>query len=699
MPKGADVNDLPIRYDLIVLETGMTVSAARARFEGVDLTTDPVVIIRRQAITTATFHRLSAHRLTDALAGADPAAVLSDLFEFDAANEVEVHPMEAIDLDDLPFGLLTLGSHVFAFSEGAFEAAVAGPRRGGAVPLEMLDELMSAGPMAASDDEPEAAPPSGATPDSEPEPERFSAFPSIDAPFTVDPGEVFTVEVSLQAEATRHTSGTAVIVEDLEPDDLEDDELEFDLLVTGPFTLAPGSSNTGTLRVNRRTLEGDPFVVSLIPGEAPSSYDPTVGMWVARIAVTFSYEGGLAGEAYREVRVNEMGSRSARRESDTNPPATEGSIGPTVPPADVVLILRQEGTSANPTFRLEIHSPHLGSPIDAGVLDLGRDPAGFAKSIVRDVDYTINSQVSDEALTGIGLTLRDEMPDLLDETLHSIWDVLHGADVPEADRRVPDVLLLTDDWTVPWELINIELDASRPPFLGAQVNLGRWPLQYADKLSAEPLDLERMAVMIGYYQDARRLQPLPRAEEEGRVLEATYEARSVNADDAALDRLLAGEFADGFSFSGLHFAGHGESNPDQGTYLMYSTGAKMTFWPFRAATIAREKNAFIFVNACQVGTPDDMLGGYGGLAGAVTGAGFKAFVAPLWSVADDIAQQISLGLYAASVEGIPIAAYLREVRARFFQNESAAAHTTYLAYAYYGHPRLTLGGPTTRGTQ
>ena len=125
----------------------------------------------------------------------------------------------------------------------------------------------------------------------------------------------------------------------------------------------------------------------------------------------------------------------------------------------------------------------------------------------------------------------------------------------------------------------------------------------------------------------------------------------------------------------------------------------MTYWPFRAARIAQEKDAFIFVNACQVGTPDDILGGYGGLAGAVTGAGFRAFVAPLWSVADDIAQQISLGLYAASADGIPIAAYLRDVRARFFQDDEVAAHTTYLAYTYYGHPRLTLGGPITRGTQ
>ena len=562
------MNEVPIRYDLVVLQTGMTARSALARLGDDEPTGDPVVIVRRQGITNATYHRVSFHRLSEQLAATEPDQVLAHILELDAANEVDVFPMETIDLNDPPQGLLTMGGHVFAFSEGMFEAAIAGPRRGGAPdapPVEVRNEVPWAAPRSVAEPPPE----SGSAPDYEEDDTSFAAFPSIEAPFTVDPEEAFTVEVSLQAEATRHTSGTPVVVDELEPEDLEDNELEFDVLVTGPFTTAEGSTNRGTLRVNRHTLAGDPFSVRLVPGDPPESYDPTVGMWVARITVTFSYEGALAGEAYREIRVNAMGSRSNRRESDANPPETAGSVGPVVPPADIVLILRREGTSADSVFRLEIHSPYLDAPVDAGTLDLGRDPEAFAKTVVKDVDYTINSRVSDEALTGIGLTLRDEMPDALFEHLETIWDRLTGDHVPEGSRRVPDVLLLTDDWAVPWELMYTELDADRPPFLGAQVNLGRWPLPFAENLTADPLHLERLAVMIGYYGDARRVQPLPRAEEEGRMLEAAYEARSVNADDTALDLLLDGQFADGFSFSGLHFAGHGESNPEQGTYLMY----------------------------------------------------------------------------------------------------------------------------------
>jgi hypothetical protein len=80
----------------------------------------------------------------------------------------------------------------------------------------------------------------------------------------------------------------------------------------------------------------------------------------------------------------------------------------------------------------------------------------------------------------------------------------------------------------------------------------------------------------------------------------------------------------------------------------------------------------------------------------VVGAGFRGFMAPLWSVSDDIAQQISLGLYEASAEGVAVSAYLREVRGKFRQTESEPAHTTYMAYVFFGHPALRLGGPDRR---
>jgi CHAT domain-containing protein len=138
------------------------------------------------------------------------------------------------------------------------------------------------------------------------------------------------------------------------------------------------------------------------------------------------------------------------------------------------------------------------------------------------------------------------------------------------------------------------------------------------------------------------------------------------------------------------------SDPDKGTYLTYSNGNPMTIYALGAAEIAKARNAFLFVNACQVGTAADMLGEYSGLAGMAVEAGFRGFVAPLWSVSDDVAQEISLGLYEASADGKTISSYLREVRGNFRQTEDVPAHTTYLAYVFVGHPALRLGGPDRR---
>jgi CHAT domain-containing protein len=93
-----------------------------------------------------------------------------------------------------------------------------------------------------------------------------------------------------------------------------------------------------------------------------------------------------------------------------------------------------------------------------------------------------------------------------------------------------------------------------------------------------------------------------------------------------------------------------------------------------------------------------MLGEYAGVAGRAIRAGFRGFVAPLWSVADDVAKDISLGFYESSAKGETVAEFFRTTRTRFLETETEDAHTTYLAYLFYGHPATKLGGPQRRGS-
>ena len=117
------MRDLPIRHDVIVLETGMPVAVVRARLDRFDMTADPVVVVRKQNIASYSFHRISAHQLSERLGGAEPDAVIADLFDFDAGNQVDVHELAEID-DTPPYGIVAMGRTIVGFAEGSFESAI-----------------------------------------------------------------------------------------------------------------------------------------------------------------------------------------------------------------------------------------------------------------------------------------------------------------------------------------------------------------------------------------------------------------------------------------------------------------------------------------------------------------------------------------------------------------------------------------------
>jgi CHAT domain len=677
-----------IRFDILNLNSGATVGWIRSRLGTVDPLVDPVVVVRRQLIGSVTWHRISLGQLVEALRGGDDTTPLCFLVTLDAGNEVLAHRFDQLDAESA-YGVLLLDEEPIAFAEGALAAAEE-PRRG-------LGPAPTAPPAAPPPPPPsEVPPPSDGLGAGEAGREQFSAYPDIVAPTTVRPAEEFEVSVGVAAERPTQTVSDAISIADIDPGQ---DIIRLEVLVSGPFEVAEGSSNAGFVEVNRHTFEHQPLVVRFTTVQPPpDTYDPQIGVWVARVVAAFFHEGVFLGEAYREIRVNQLGARHLDRESDRQPVAVSSPILDSGQDQDVDLTISITNLEpgATGTFGVRLFSRHLPGPIDAGSIHLGSDAREFASRLVQEVDHIIANPVADETLNTIGRLVAEKLPDEVEDALRTVWEATAGEGIDSAERRIPDVLLLTDESAVPWELMSVSLDDSSPSFLGAQVNVGRWPNHKRDRLSSQMLGVHRLGVMVGHYKDARGVQPLPRAEEEGRQLEKRYEARMVNADPNALNLLLAGCFTDGYEIEALHFAGHGESDPTKGTYLMYSDGKPMGVFALGSAPIAAAKDAFVFVNACQVGTAYDMLGGYSGLAGMVVGAGFRGFIAPLWSVADDVAQKISLDLYEASTHGVAVSSYLREVRGKFRQTDTEPAHTTYMAYVFFGHPALRLGGPDRR---
>jgi hypothetical protein len=675
-----------LRFEILRFNSGATLGAVRttlARFHQVD---QLVVLVRRQGVGAVTWHRISARRLIEIVGSGPEGDVLSEHLTLDSVNKVPATEIgEAVHMANR-YGVLLLHGEPIAFMEGSPPSALAGTSR-------------STGEPTARPSHTSPSPPPGAVGESstiEPRGERtFSAFPVIDAPTTVLPNEVFEVTVGVAAHAVRHTSSLGLFVSDL---NLEQETVTLKVMVTGPFRLAVGSANVGDIEVSLETLAHRPLVTRFLPDSPPDTYDPRVGAWTATITAAFFYEGAFIGEGHREIRVNQLGARHVTISSNQTPVTDEGTeLLLAKDTVDVIISIQVQEPGSAGRFRVRLFSKHLRAPVDAGTVYLGENAKVFAARLIEEVDYTIASPLSDETMKSFGTFIADKLPDAVCDTLSTVWEAMNPAGTTREHTRIPDVLLLTDDWAVPWELMSITLDESVAGFLGAQVNLGRWPAKEFARLKAEVIGVQRLGVMVGHYQDARGVRPLPRAEEEGRKLEETYNARLVNADPATLNQLLAGRLEDGFEFEGLHFAGHGVSDPAKGgAYLMYSNGARIGIWALGSAPVAAGKSAFLFVNACQVGSANETLGEYAGLAGLAIRAGFRGFVAPLWSVSDDIAQQISLGLYEASVRGESVASYLRTVRAHFREIGDQPAHSTYMAYVFFGHPALRLGGPQTR---
>lgn len=97
--------------------------------------------------------------------------------------------------------------------------------------------------------------------------------------------------------------------------------------------------------------------------------------------------------------------------------------------------------------------------------------------------------------------------------------------------------------------------------------------------------------------------------------------------------------------------------------------------------------SFMFLNACQVGTPGQTLGQAGGFPGDMIRGGTIGFLAPLWDVHDVTARQFAQEFYNLTLgQGMTVGHAVHHLRKGYKNTES----TTPLAYIYYGNPMLRL---------
>jgi hypothetical protein len=332
----------------------------------------------------------------------------------------------------------------------------------------------------------------------------------------------------------------------------------------------------------------------------------------------------------------------------------------------------------------------------------------FALNRVRSLSHWDRSSLAASKLLGIAEEISRAMPNEFWSTLDAIWEQKQAAGEPP-----PSVLIISEDPYVPWELAATTADYVRPervdeespPFLGAQVRVGRWIPPVSTPFGGEIPSLPPMAsavvdTMLVFAGDYAALvsgqRPLPQAIEEGERLVARYDAIQKDAILSDVTDLINNEVWDHgerVTVDAIHFACHGEVSTDplrNGIVLsdgVLRLGADM----IAGSAIGSTSEPFVFLNACQLGLETEGLdGNYGGLAGAFLDQGATGFVAPLWSVDDDVAQEVALDFYQRVYdEKVPVGEVMRQLRSRF-DMDASRPHASYLAYVYYGHPDLVI---------
>ena len=542
-----------------------------------------------------------------------------------------------------------------------------------------------------------AEPPQATAAAAPPRIERLTAHALVDAPAAVREEDSMDVTIGLVAKPAEGVEGGAMAIDY----EAGTKTLTLDVQVAASGFSAPDGW--------RRTLDveiADPYsarcTVKLTALRLPAEEDdPSVSL----LMVHFSYKGVPCGVATRRVAVQRRtGSRATPVAADPVAVAAPVVVDATAVanrPDIVMRIAPRDDTDSGRYLLTFDPSPDLTFPSEPVAITLGADAASFARGFINEVTLNEGQPSLDGTLRGQGVHVADKIPANVWQALRDAWKVVH-----DKTGRVPTLLLMSGESSVPWELARFPEpvpDKTRPPFLAAQFAMARWIL--SPNVAPAPTlshHVDHIAVVIGEYGKFGRLKDLKFAQDEKAFLETTYkvDTLALTASNLELTQLMAGQIpvAGGGTCGAeiVHFACHGDvtgTNPPAAV-LYLSDGKTFSSTLFLDSDLGRASQPFLFLNACKVGAAITQLGDYAGFAGDCLRAGFSGVLAPLWSVEDGIAHGIAEEFYNATLpaggDAKPVAEVLTGIRARYAADPVTARHSTYLAYVFYGHPNLMM---------
>jgi hypothetical protein len=446
--------------------------------------------------------------------------------------------------------------------------------------------------------------------------------------------------------------------------------------------IADGMSLAGegqTWRVELPVTAADPYPTRTLTLRAQARSQP---IDASSIRALYSVDGQPIGLAIRPVAIVGEAAMLAGRVAGATPAGVDLSLPSATTAPDLTVRIERAESQASGRFLLQMLTadPAIDLPDAPLSIDLGDDAAAFLLRVIQTMNAAEGNPGVYETLRGIGLTVAEQLP-------QEFWRVLQDV-ATRVSGRAPTVLLLSSEAYVPWALAVLDqpIDPSAPPFLGAQCDLGRWVLGQRRPKLPPPASLEVvvMAVVSGIYNQGS-WQRLVEAEAEAHDLIETYTAAAVNATTAEVLSLLTRQPPADV----IHFAVHGNYDPQGGEDGLILTDG-MALDPLRIKGTESHGTPFVFLNACQVGAGQEVLGDYAGIAEAFLHAGAAGVIAPLWSIEDGLARTLASSFYAAAFGGESPAAVLRRARAEIQSGAAGTLSAGLFAYQYFGHPAMQL---------
>ena len=517
--------------------------------------------------------------------------------------------------------------------------------------------------------EPPDTPPPGNGGGKGPSTGDFNAFPRLEAPDRLAPGEQFTAVVGFRPDPDASLAESQPI-HILNP--------PADAAITVLFT-AIGATLLGE-RQHRLPLVMDAQAEILCAVEQ--------AVTEVTLLVDYVYNSQLIGFAKRKLAVIIPGTTSPVIQDPGGDPASLST-----PNALLDVDLTVSITNIDDK---ELQWEFFGAALPPkGIQKRKRikNTRDFAAEIISELNLYQSGVFGERTLDNISGRISAAIPEEFFAALRKV----HAA-----VKRRPTILIHTDEMYVPWELAAIDPPLSadyKCPFLGAQAVIGRWLRD--EKVPVPPpndVPLTKVCVVASRYGFGSDQPELPEAIEEQENLKIHLprygiRASTLEAKRPELEQLFAEEVTPG---TGIHFAVHGYNDPKGNAQQLTLTDGQ----PLLPSTLAgrRKKGEparfeFVFINACQIGTAGESLGQAAGFPGDLIVAGAKAFLAPLWNVHDETARLIAEAFYQQTLQdGISVAEFLSDRRATSDPKQT----TTPLAYIFYGHPSLKVRAETNK---